>query len=111
MASGKVFCVTGGHCNRNGRVADGVDEVIKAVREQIKAGSNLIKIMTVGGTMTPSVIPKDAHYSAEEIAAGIHEGNRFHRTCAIHAQGAEGILNAVRGGVGSIDHGIFMDAK
>ena len=111
MASGKVICMTGGHGNRNGRVADGVDEVIKAVREQIHAGSDLIKIMATGGVMTPGVNPEDAHYSAEEMAAGIHEGHRFHRTCASHAQGAEGILNAVRGGVDSIEHGIFMDAE
>ena len=99
MASGKVICMTGGHGNRNGRVADGVDEVIKAVREQIHAGSDLIKIMATGGVMTPGVNPEDAHYSAEEMAAGICEGHRFHRTCASHAQGAEGILNAGRGGV------------
>ena len=69
------------------------------------------RIMATGGVMTPGVNPEDAHYSAEEMAAGIHEGHRFHRTCASHAQGAEGILNAVRGGVDSIEHGIFMDAE
>jgi imidazolonepropionase-like amidohydrolase len=111
MASGKVICMTGGHGNQNGRVADGVDDVIKAVREQIHAGSDLIKIMATGGVMTRGVNPEDAHYSAEEMAAGIHEGHRFHRTCASHAQGAEGILNAVRGGVDSIEHGIFMDQE
>ena len=60
-ASGKVICMTGGHGNRTGRVADGVDEVIKAVREQIHAGSDLIKIMATGGVMTPGVNPEDAH--------------------------------------------------
>ncbi len=107
-ASGKVICMTGGHGNRNGRVADGVDEVVKAVREQIHAGSDVIKMMATGGVMTPGVNPEDAHYTAEEMAAGISEGHRFHRTCASHAQGSEGILNAVRGGVDSIEHGIFM---
>jgi imidazolonepropionase-like amidohydrolase len=110
-ASGRVICMTGGHGNKNGRVADGVDEVIKAVREQIHAGSDLIKMMATGGVMTKGVNPEDAHYSAEEMAAGISEGHRFHRTCASHAQGSEGILNAVRGGVDSIEHGIFMDDK
>ncbi|MDF1794378.1 MAG: amidohydrolase family protein [Thalassobaculaceae bacterium] len=107
-AAGKVICMTGGHGNRNGRIADGVDEVIKAVREQVHAGSDLIKIMATGGVMTPGVNPEDAHYTAEEMKAGISEGHRFHRTCASHAQGSEGILNAVRGGVDSIEHGIFM---
>jgi imidazolonepropionase-like amidohydrolase len=57
------------------------------------------------------VDPEDAHYSAEEMAAGIAEGHRFHKPCASHAQGTEGILNAVRGGIDSIEHGIFMSEK
>lgn len=109
MAAGRMICMTGGHGNRSGRVADGVDEVVKAVREQVHAGSDLIKIMATGGVMTPGVNPEDAHYSAEEMAAGIHEGHRFHKHCASHAQGAEGIMNAVKGGIDSIEHGIFMD--
>ena len=109
LAAGKMICMTGGHGNRMGRVADGVDEVVKAVREQVHAGSDLVKIMATGGVMTPGVDPEDAHYSAEEIAAGITEAKRFRRRTASHAQGAQGILNATRGGVTSIEHGIFMD--
>jgi imidazolonepropionase-like amidohydrolase len=45
------------------------------------------------------------------MAAGIHEAGRFHRRTASHAQGSEGILNAVRGGITSIEHGIFMNDK
>ena len=107
-ASGQVICMTGGHGNRNGRVADGVDEVIRAVREQVHAGADLIKIMATGGVMTPGVDPEDAHYTAEEMAAGVAEGRRFRRRSASHAQGSEGILNAVRAGITSIEHGIFM---
>ncbi|WP_169566809.1 metal-dependent hydrolase family protein [Sneathiella limimaris] len=111
MASGRMICMTGGHGNRYGRVADGCDEVIKAVREQVHAGSDLIKIMATGGVMTPGVNPEDAHYSAEEMKAGVHEANRFHRSTASHAQGAEGIMNAVNAGITSIEHGIFMDQE
>ncbi|GAB5469670.1 MAG: amidohydrolase family protein [Rhodospirillales bacterium] len=107
--AGRMICMTGGHGNYVARVADGVDEVVKAVREQIHAGSDLIKIMATGGVMTPGVDPQDAHYSAEELAAGIAEGHRFRRPCASHAQGREGILNAVHGGIDSIEHGIYMD--
>ena len=108
-AAGKMICMTGGHGNRMGRIADGRDDVVKAVREQIHAGSDFVKIMATGGVMTPGVNPEDAHYSAEEMAAGIAEAVRFHRPTASHAQGAEGILNATRGGVTSIEHGIFMN--
>ncbi len=107
--AGRMICMTGGHGNRVGRVADGTDEVVKAVREQVHAGSDLIKIMATGGVMTPGVNPEDAHYSPEEMAAGIAEGHRFHRPCASHAQGREGIMNAVHGGIDSIEHGIYMD--
>jgi imidazolonepropionase-like amidohydrolase len=110
-AAGRMICMTGGHGNRIGRVADGVDEVVKAAREQIHAGCDLVKIMATGGVMTPGVNPEDAHYSAEEMAAGIGEAQRFHRPTASHAQGRDGILNAVRGGIDSIEHGIFMDER
>ncbi|MCH2271168.1 MAG: amidohydrolase family protein, partial [SAR324 cluster bacterium] len=108
MAAGKMICMTGGHGNVFGRIADGPDEVLKAVREQIQAGSDVIKLMATGGVMTPGVNPEDAHYTEEELRVGVDEGHRFHRTCASHAQGAAGILNAVRAGMDSIEHGIFM---
>ena len=110
-AAGRMICMTGGHGNRMARIADGLDEVVKAVREQIHAGSDLVKIMATGGVMTPGVDPEDAHYSAQEMAAGIAEAARFRRPTASHAQGAEGILNAARGGVSSIEHGIFMNEE
>lgn len=108
-AVGKMICMTGGHGNSTGRVADGVDDVIRAVREQIHAGADAIKIMATGGVMTPGVDPEDAHYSREEMAAGLAEAARFRKRTASHAQGAEGIMNAVLGGVSSIEHGIFMN--
>ncbi len=108
MAAGRMICMTGGHGNQYGRVADGPDEVTKAVREQIHAGCDLVKIMATGGVMTPGVNPEDAHYSLEELKAGISEAHRFHRHTASHAQGTDGIRNAVAAGIDSIEHGIFM---
>ena len=110
-AVGRMICMTGGHGNHIARIADGADDVVKAVREQIHAGCDQVKIMATGGVMTPGVNPEDAHYSAEEMAAGIAEGHRFHKKSASHAQGSQGILNAVLGGVDSIEHGIFMDER
>ncbi len=107
-ASGRIICMTGGHGNRFGRNADGPDDVVKAVREQIHAGSDLIKMMATGGVMTPGVNPEDAHLTFEELSAGVTEARRFHRSCACHAQGSEGILNATRAGAASIEHGILM---
>ncbi len=107
-AAGRMICMTGGHGNGIGRVADGADDVIKAVREQIHAGSDFVKLMATGGVLTPGVNPEDAHFTFEEISSGIHEAHRFHKRTASHAQGTEGILNATRGGVDSIEHGMFM---
>ncbi|MCD0504563.1 metal-dependent hydrolase family protein [Bordetella petrii] len=110
-AAGRMICMTGGHGNRLGRVADGCDEVVKAVREQVHAGCDLVKIMATGGVMTPGVNPMDAHYSFDEMRVGVHEAKRFSKSTASHAQGTEGILNAVRAGIDSIEHGIFMDEQ
>ena len=107
-AAGKMICMTGGHGNRIGRIADGPEEVTKAVREQIHAGCDFCKIMATGGVMTPGVNPEDAHYTEDELRAGISESHRFNRHTASHAQGSAGILNAVRAGIDSIEHGIFM---
>ena len=108
MAAGKTICMTGGNGNAFGRIADGPDEVLKAVREQIHAGSDVIKLMATGGVMTPRVNPEDANYTDEELLTGVNERHRLNRTRAIHAQGTVGILNAVRAGMDSIEHGIFM---
>lgn len=107
-AAGRMICMTGGHGNTIARVADGADDVIRAVREQIHAGSDFVKLMATGGVLTPGVNPEDAHFTLEEISAGIHEAHRFNKRTASHAQGTEGILNATRGGVDSIEHGMFM---
>lgn len=110
-AAGRMICMTGGHGNHIARVADGVDEVVKAVREQVHAGCDLVKLMATGGVMTPGVDPQDAHYSAAEIGAGVAEAKRFRRRTASHAQGTQGIVNAVTAGVDSIEHGIYMDER
>jgi imidazolonepropionase-like amidohydrolase len=111
LTAGQGICMTGGHGNPMARIADGPSEVVKAVREQIHAGSDLIKLMATGGVLTPGVNPEDAHYSAEELAAGIAEGHRFGRRSASHAQGAAGIMNAVNGGIDSIEHGIWLSEE
>lgn len=107
-AAGRMICMTGGHGNTVGRIADGPDDVIKAVREQIHAGSDFVKIMATGGVMTRGVDPRQAHYSVDEMNAGVSEATRFGKPTASHAQGTEGILNATRAGISSIEHGIYM---
>jgi len=106
-----MICMTGGHGSRWGRIADGCDEVVKAVREQVHAGCDFVKIMATGGVMTFGVNPKDAHYTADEMACAIREAHRLNKRTATHAQGTQGILNAIRGGITSIEHGVYLDEQ
>jgi imidazolonepropionase-like amidohydrolase len=102
-------CMTGGHGWRTGREADGPDEVRKAAREKMKAGADHLKLMATGGVMTPGVEPGSAQYTEEEMRAGIEEAHKAGRLTATHAQGREGILNALRAGIDSIEHGFYVD--
>jgi len=108
-AVGSIVCMTGGHGWFIGREADGPDDVRKAVREQLRAGADCIKFTATGGVMTPGVDPRSASLTEEELRAGVEEAHKAFRRAAAHAQGTSGIKNAVRAGIDSIEHGIFMD--
>ncbi|MGZ3873935.1 MAG: amidohydrolase family protein [Mucilaginibacter sp.] len=90
-------------------VADGKDELIKAVRLQIKAGADLIKIASTGGVFELGDNNKRAKFTIEEIRAVVETANDYGLKVACHAHGAEGIRRAVLGGVASIEHGTYMD--
>ncbi|MDK2855909.1 MAG: hypothetical protein PWQ41_1940 [Bacillota bacterium] len=108
LASGRPVVMTGGHGWPMAREADGPDEVRKAVREQLKAGADVIKLMATGGVMTPGVEPGSPQLTLEELKAGVEEAGKAGRRTASHAQGATGIKNAVLAGITSIEHGIFL---
>lgn len=109
LAAGQAVCMTGGHGEWFGCVADGPAEILKAVRQQLKAGSDFLKIMATGGVTTECGDPEDAHYTEEELRVGINEAKRFRKRSASHAQGSTGVLNAVRAGITSIEHGFYLD--
>ncbi len=109
--SGKVICMTGGHGWQLGREADGPDEVGKAAREQIKAGADIVKLIATGGVLTPGVSPGCEQFSEEELRAGVHEARKAGKKTAAHAMGIRGIMNAVRAGIDSIEHGVFLDEE
>lgn len=90
-------------------VADGRDELIKAVRLQFKRGSDVIKIASTGGVLDLSEDGSGAQFSIDEIKAVVETAKDYGMRVACHAHGAEGIRRAILGGVTSIEHGTFMN--
>lgn len=107
--AGKVICMTGGHGWQEGIEADGKDACLKAVRTQLRSGVDLIKIMATGGVMTKGVEPGNAQFTVDEMKAMIEEAHKAGRKTATHAQGLQGIKNALYAGIDSIEHGCFLD--
>jgi imidazolonepropionase-like amidohydrolase len=90
------------------RVADGVEEIRKAVREQVKNGADLIKIGVTGAVLVEHGEPGATHFNEDEILALVQEATKFGRRVAAHAHGADGIRKAIRAGVSTIEHGTFL---
>jgi imidazolonepropionase-like amidohydrolase len=91
-------------------VADGADECRKATRELLRAGADWIKVASSGGVSSPIDQPDDEGLTEDEIRAIIETARRHGgRKVASHAQGRDGIANAVRAGVASIEHGYQID--
>jgi len=95
----------------DGLVVDGVDAVRKAVRQEVKYGSDWIKVLASGAMMSAGDNPDSAHFSPEELRALVEEATRLGVPVAAHAHSAEGIRQAVRAGVRSIEHGTFLDQE
>ena len=111
VAAGRVICMTGGHGAFAGREADGPWDVRRAVREQRAAGADCIKLIATGGVLTPGAIPAREQLNFEELRAGVEEAHRHGMRCAAHAIGTAGVVNAVRAGVDSVEHGHLIDAE
>jgi imidazolonepropionase-like amidohydrolase len=110
LAAGLGVTMTGGHGHGFlATEADGPDAVRKAVREQLRAGATAIKLFASGGVMTPGVDPRSPSFTEDEMRAGVEEAHKAFRPVGAHAQATEGIKNAIRAGVDSIEHGVWLD--
>jgi imidazolonepropionase-like amidohydrolase len=90
-------------------LADGPEEVVKAVRTNFKYGADFIKILVTGAVLSKGIPPGAQQYSDAEIQAAVTEANRWGRPVAAHAHGADGIKAAIRAGVRTVDHGSYLD--
>jgi imidazolonepropionase-like amidohydrolase len=119
LVSGPALGITGGHCDNNilpakynatgDGIADGVAAVQRKVRENIKYGSDVIKICATGGVMSKGDDPQHSQYTMEELKAIVADAHRLGRRVAAHAHGAEGIRWASEAGVDSVEHGSYLD--
>ncbi len=121
VPSGHALGITGGHCDITGfapgilegsperGIADGPDEVLKAVRYQIKHGAKSIKICATAGVLSFEESVGAQQFSEEEMRVIVEEAARHGLGVAAHAHGTAGINAAVRAGVASIEHGSLLD--
>jgi imidazolonepropionase-like amidohydrolase len=91
------------------QIVDGVEEARRRVRELVRNGADVIKIATSGGVLSPTDAPGQRGFAPEEIEVMVAEATAAGLYVMSHAQAAIGIKNAVRAGVRSIEHGIYID--
>jgi imidazolonepropionase-like amidohydrolase len=125
--AGRILSTTGGHgdihglpldfvheitCNHTFSIlCDGVPEVLKAVRTNLRMNARLIKICASGGVMSEIDHPVHQQFSDEEMRAIVEEAARAERVVAAHCHGKPGIMAAIRAGCHTIEHGSFLDEE
>lgn len=110
MPSGANFELFPPYPGMPSNICDGVEEVRKKVREVLRAGADIIKVCSTGGVLSPTDHPEFTQFSLEELEVMVQEA-AYRRGVKVmaHAQGTEGVKNAVLAGIHSIEHGIFLD--
>lgn len=110
MLSGNEFYLLQPYPGHPDAICDGPESVRRKVREVLRAGADVIKVCSTGGVLSPTDHPEFTQFSVEELEIMVQEG-AFRRGVKVmaHAQGNEGIKNAVRAGIHSIEHGIYLD--
>lgn len=119
LVSGPPLSITGGHADENllpyayhaksESICDSPWACRAQVRENIKYGADLIKIMASGGVLSKGDDPQASQFTLEEMKAIVDEAHRLGRKVAAHAHGAQAILWASEAGVDSIEHGSYID--
>lgn len=119
--SGLAFSQTGGHSDTHFvphrwvedrdpcQVVDGETACRRGARKRIRQGVDLVKIMATGGVLSEKDDPRHSHFTDAEIQAFVEEAGRVDIPVAAHAQGTDGITDALRNGVDTIEHGVYLD--
>jgi imidazolonepropionase-like amidohydrolase len=107
--AGHCVPLTVPHPGRPATIVDGPDEMRKVTRTLLRAGAEVLKVCTTGGVLSPRDDPRHSQFTPQELAVLVTEARMQGRYVMAHAQGSEGIKNAVRAGIRSIEHGIYLD--
>jgi imidazolonepropionase-like amidohydrolase len=125
LSSGSALSTTGGHADPSngfiasiatlagfrGGVCNGADDCREHVREQVKRGANVIKMMETGGVFDDSQAGTDQQFTNEEARAIVETAHQLGRKVAAHAHGVNGIKAAALAGVDSVEHATMIDAE
>jgi imidazolonepropionase-like amidohydrolase len=112
FAAGEALTISGGHgWNSFARQVDGPYPLRKAVREQLRAGATVIKLIATGGVLTPGIPLDFRAFTTEEIEAAVDEAHKWNVPISAHAIGREGIAYCVSAGIDSIEHGFQITAE
>jgi imidazolonepropionase-like amidohydrolase len=109
VAAGQVLTITGGHGYFMGREVDGPEAVRRGARAEIKRGARALKVIATGGVITEQGTPGATAMTPYELCAAVEEAHKVGLRVAGHAHGTEGIKNALRAGVDTIEHASYLD--
>ncbi len=108
LVSGNVITNTAGHCWFFGTEADTKDQVVQAVRRQVRLGADVIKIMASGGNFTPTSNTRIPQYPVDTLRAAVEEAERGGLQIAAHTHAAVSTRRCVEAGVHHLIHGRFL---
>ncbi|EDX81543.1 MAG: amidohydrolase family protein [Brevundimonas mediterranea] len=121
IAAGSSVSIHGGHGDINGyrddvmhllsseSICSGVDDCMRAVRTQVRAGADIIKITATGGVLSNTAAGLGQQFSDPELTAIVDSAHRMGRQVTAHAHGVDGINAFLRAGGDSIEHGTYLD--
>ena len=110
LVTGTPITTTGGHCHSFGTEADTVDQVVTAVRHQIKLGADYIKIMSTGGAFTPRTNVRAAQYPVATLRAAVEDAERMGVRVSAHCHGTVGVANCTEAGIHNLIHSTWLSA-
>ncbi len=110
ICAGTPITITSGHCWFFGTEADTKEQVVQAIRRQVKLGARVIKMMATGGMFTPTANPRMPQYDADTLRAAVREAERMDVQIVAHTLSAEGTRNCVDAGIHHLIHARWLDA-